>query len=394
MDFFNQLEQWEKFDLWSEVFMNLKHETVKMSSSLKSDIGRLKSNLCFNRYRDILPFDHTKVPLDNDSYINANFVKISIDRSNYILTQGPLLSTCFNFWSMIWKYDIPIIVMLCNVIENGQSKCEYYWPKYENIPIIFDHFEINLLFKEIYNSFEINEIEIKHKTLNLVKKCFHIQYIDWPDYGIPDNVQIFVDFIRKVQKIEQNKNIYKLNDEFPPICVHCSAGIGRSGTFILVDTIIKQIEQEKTVNNIDVLSTLLFMRSCRINLINTADQLRFSYLSINYYIKNCFSNNDCIKLLLNDDVLYTSNESEDFDQILPLNYARRDILLAVSSIGSVKDDRNNRKLRETKRLNLTSDSLNQLESNGSFKNEHSEQLSQQITSIEPASSESSNNQIV
>lgn len=279
MDFFDQLEQWEKFDLWEEVFSNLNQESNRITATLTTDVGKSEHNSSLNRYKDVLPYDHTRVLLENDCYINANHTQIL--SSSYILTQGPIPGTCRDFWDMAWSYDIPIIIMLCKIVENCQNKCYQYWPLKPNVPVTYGEFVLTTKTKKALDSYMISEIIVHKKDDRDTKKTFiHFHFTSWPDYGVPNDVKDFIHFVLKIQDLHKTFGISK------PLCIHCSAGIGRSGTFVLIDSIIKQIVSESTTDNIDVIATLLSMRASRINLVQTCEQFKFVYFSIHYYLKN------------------------------------------------------------------------------------------------------------
>ena len=92
----------------------------------------LPSNVSKNRYRNILPFDDTRVILDAEDgetdYINATYVKGYSSRIEYISTQGPTEQTCFDFWRMVWQFSCENIIMLTKLVENEVVKCYQYYP--------------------------------------------------------------------------------------------------------------------------------------------------------------------------------------------------------------------------------------------------------------------------
>lgn len=106
------------------------------------EVSKLPENLAKNRYRDVLPYDATRVrlrpppgasPKDGDGYINANFVNMEIPTSGivnrYIAAQGPLPHTTADFWRVVWEQLATTVVMLTATVERGRVKCHQYWPR-------------------------------------------------------------------------------------------------------------------------------------------------------------------------------------------------------------------------------------------------------------------------
>ncbi|XP_078543619.1 tyrosine-protein phosphatase non-receptor type 2 isoform X3 [Lissotriton helveticus] len=202
------------------------------SPVLPNKIARYPENKNRNRYRDVNPFDHSRVKLQNveNDYINASLIVMEEAQRSYILTQGPLPNTCCHFWLMVWQQKSKAVVMLNRVIEKD--------------------------------------------TLGESREIYHFHYTTWPDFGVPESPASFLNFLAEVRESGS------LNSEHGPAVIHCSAGIGRSGTFSLVDTCLVLMEKRKDPSSVDIKQVLLTMRSYRMGLIQTAGQLRFSYMAV------------------------------------------------------------------------------------------------------------------
>ncbi|XP_063555442.1 tyrosine-protein phosphatase non-receptor type 2 isoform X14 [Gorilla gorilla gorilla] len=192
-------------------------------------VAKFPENRNRNRYRDVSPYDHSRVKLQNaeNDYINASLVDIEEAQRSYILTQGPLPNTCCHFWLMVWQQKTKAVVMLNRIVEKESSG--------------------------------------ETRTIS------HFHYTTWPDFGVPESPASFLNFLFKVRESGS------LNPDHGPAVIHCSAGIGRSGTFSLVDTCLVLMEKGDDIN---IKQVLLNMRKYRMGLIQTPDQLRFSYMAI------------------------------------------------------------------------------------------------------------------
>jgi len=255
----------------------LHHTAVENASPITS--AKSADNRCKNRYTDVLPFDETRVKLSgDDDYINACYVSPPFLDQKYICCQGPLRNTCYDFWKMVWEQDCSIVVMLNKIIENNMLKCHPYWPSGEidedgdsDDEVVLNELKINFVSKEFFEFYTISKLRISNSAVDQSKDILHFHYHAWPDFGVPESPTMFLTFLNAVRQ-------YYKQSKGPPV-VHCSAGIGRTGTLILVDVILKLIEEKQT-NNIDVFSILLHLRKHRLGLVQTPDQLRFCFLSI------------------------------------------------------------------------------------------------------------------
>lgn len=259
---------------WTAIYQDIRQQ----SSDLPCRVAKLPENKSRNRYRDVSPFDHSRIQLQlgaND-YINASLITVEEAQRKYILTQGPLPMTCGHFWEMIWEQRSRGVVMLNRVIEKGSIKCAQYWPHREEKDAIFEdtNFKITFVSEDVKSYFTVRQLELENLCTGETREILHFHYTTWPDFGVPESPASFLNFLYKVRESGC------LNSDQGPVVVHCSAGIGRSGTFCLVDTCLLLMSTRRDSSSVRIRDVLLEMRRYRMGLIQTADQLRFSYLAV------------------------------------------------------------------------------------------------------------------
>ncbi|RDD46599.1 Receptor-type tyrosine-protein phosphatase epsilon, partial [Trichoplax sp. H2] len=223
-----------------------------------------------NRYQNILAYDHTRVILKNDNgstrsdYINANYIDGYKSAKKYIATQGPLQETMNDFWRMVHQEKSSCIVMLTNLTEGEKEKCYKYWPDteaiYDDILVIKDKQKDFALFVE--RQFRISST--KSPTDFKVVRQFH--FTAWPDVGIPSDTVTITNLINRI-------NAACGKSKAPIIC-HCSAGVGRSGVYIVIDAMLEML---KDIGKIDVAGFLAHIRSQRQHMVQTEEQYAFIY---------------------------------------------------------------------------------------------------------------------
>uniref|UniRef100_A0A8C2F548 Protein tyrosine phosphatase non-receptor type 13 n=1 Tax=Cyprinus carpio TaxID=7962 RepID=A0A8C2F548_CYPCA len=231
-------------------------------------IGQTKENKKKNRYKNIVPFDTTRVMLGKDGgYINANFIKMPVKDENflYIACQGPLPTTLGDFWQMVWEQKSNVIAMMTQEVEGGKVKCQRYWPDTPRSPeMVDDRLQITLVKDQHLDNFVIRLIEIQRVT--------HLNYTGWPDHGTPTQPEQLLTFISYMRHIHQSG----------PIITHCSAGIGRSGTLICIDVVLGLISKDADFDISDVVRT---MRLQRQGMVQTEEQYIFCYQVILYVLR-------------------------------------------------------------------------------------------------------------
>uniref|UniRef100_A0A4X1VFU7 Tyrosine-protein phosphatase non-receptor type 20 n=1 Tax=Sus scrofa TaxID=9823 RepID=A0A4X1VFU7_PIG len=220
-----------------------------------------------NRYRDILPYDSTRVPLgENKDYINASYIKIvnSEQEYYYIATQGPLPGTTDDFWQMVLENNSNVIVMITREVEGGVSKCHHYWPVSMKKPLELKSCRIFLENYQILQYFVIRIFQVVRKSTGISHFVKHLQFTKWPDHGTPASAEDFIKYVRYVRKSHLTG----------PLIVHCSAGVGRTGVFLCVDVVFCAIEKSFSFNIMNIVGQ---MRQQRCGMIQTKEQYIFCY---------------------------------------------------------------------------------------------------------------------
>jgi len=283
LNFEEQYSTFNRENAWSEFFQLINESSYKRYSSNKMTVARKMKNSNLNRYTDVLPYDDSRVKLndlDND-YINASLVKVEKANRNYILTQGPVPKSVQHFWVMIWQQNSRCIVMLNKLVENGIDKCYLYWPtKNKNLKFERSGFEVELISEkedETNFDFVVREFKLTNLKDNTSRNIFQFHTLCWPDFGVPKSPESFLNFFHTCRKsgfLDSNK--------YGPAIIHCSAAIGRSGVFILVDSFLILLKKSFKDSSIkpDVSELLLEMRNYRLGLVQTHQQLRFAYEAI------------------------------------------------------------------------------------------------------------------
>ncbi|TPP61852.1 Tyrosine-protein phosphatase non-receptor type 4 [Fasciola gigantica] len=262
-----------------------------------TDASRLNENVLKNRYRDISPYDQTRVILKQGSgdYINANYVIMDFPKAGfalrYIAAQGPLPSTYGDFWQMCWEQHVNVVVMLTAISERGRVKCHQYWPNMgqtlsfnasRTSPIPFKsntqrpvvELQLETVREEIdsdfaYREFLITPLAQSRRASTPTdagnRRVVQLQYISWPDHGVPGNTDDLITFVDRVREARGSCSRV-------PIVVHCSAGIGRTGVLITIETALNLMERDQPVRPIELVQ---LMRAQRALLIQTTSQFQF-----------------------------------------------------------------------------------------------------------------------
>ncbi|XP_071451599.1 tyrosine-protein phosphatase non-receptor type 11-like isoform X1 [Hetaerina americana] len=303
-----------KAGFWEE-FESLQQQECKHLFSRKE--GQKVENRNKNRYKNILPFDHTRVKLKEvdpsipgSEYINANYIKPEDEpfpegrMKHYIATQGCLPSTTSDFWQMVWQENTRVIVMTTKEIERGKNKCARYWPEegqmkeYGRVRVrnLSESSTADYTLREFLVSYVQDEredaiaplglrggrkgcdSEMMDSVLGEERKVFHYHFQAWPDHGVPSDPGCVLNFLHDVNARQESIRCAG------PVLVHCSAGIGRTGTFIVIDMILDQIERQGLDCEIDIQRTIQMVRSQRSGMVQTEAQYKFVYLAVQHYI--------------------------------------------------------------------------------------------------------------
>ncbi|XP_071823890.1 tyrosine-protein phosphatase non-receptor type 1-like isoform X2 [Apostichopus japonicus] len=274
-DEFNEIEASKS---WHQVFLKIRQQTQKNDYSLA--IARNPRNKRLNRYRDVSPYDHSRVKLEkgDSDYINASLVEVPEANRKYILAQGPLDHTVDHFWQMVWEQKSKAIIMLTNLIERGTIKCSSYYPREDeedHVLLSDDPFlKVTCLSVQRHSYYRVNTFELEEVSSGKKREVLHFHYASWSDFSVPQSPEAFLKFLHQVRLSGS------LDSTVGPPVIHCSAGIGRSGTFCLVDSSLVLIKKRGGPNGLQLQQLLLEMRKCRMGLIQTPEQLRFSYIAV------------------------------------------------------------------------------------------------------------------
>ncbi|CAG2200499.1 Tyrosine-protein phosphatase 1,Tyrosine-protein phosphatase non-receptor type 13,Tyrosine-protein phosphatase non-receptor type 7,Tyrosine-protein phosphatase non-receptor type 4 [Mytilus edulis] len=241
--------------------------------------AQTKENMPKNRFKTTFPYDHTRVILESNGgsdYINANYIDGFEKEKCYIACQGPIKHTVADHWKMIWQENVYQIVMLTNLVEGIKIKCEQYWPS-GGKQMVLGNLIIRLNVEKERTAYVTREITIEDKKTSKKRKVTQYHFTAWPDHGTPDPLYLVL-FHRHVMSDTKAGHS-------GPLLVHCSAGIGRTGTYIALDALL---EEGRTTGFLDIFKYLKKMRYSRMNMIQTANQ----YVCLHYTLLEAFTMKD------------------------------------------------------------------------------------------------------
>ncbi|MBN3300850.1 PTPRJ phosphatase, partial [Amia calva] len=278
-------------------------EDLKIVGTAQSkNSAEAQENKGKNRYNNVLPYDSSRVKLSihgsaYDDYINANYMPGYNSKKEFIAAQGPLPGTVNEFWRMIWEKNVHSLVMLTRCNEQGRVKCEEYWPSgtknYGNITVTMTS-DISL------EDWTLRDFNLKNMKTSEIRSLRQFHFTAWPDHGVPETTELLINFRHLVR---EHMDQYSRNS---PTVVHCSAGVGRTGTFIAIDRLIYQIERESMV---DVYGIVHDLRMHRPLMVQTEDQYIF--------LNNCAMDLIKARTGTNVDLIYQNtaalNIYENFD---------------------------------------------------------------------------------
>ncbi|KAI1238031.1 hypothetical protein IHE44_0014133, partial [Lamprotornis superbus] len=231
--------------------------------------AELPENRGKNRYNNVLPYDISRVKLSNQNsgtgdYINANYMPGYNSKKAFIAAQGPLPNTIEDFWQMIWEKNIYSIVMLTKCVEQARTKCEQYWP--DKQPKSYGDIIVTMVSEVVLPEWTIRDFTVEKSNTPESHMVRQFHFTSWPDHGVPETTDLLISFRHLVHEYNSQ------NPMDSPTLVHCSAGVGRTGTFIAIDRLIQQMEMESSV---DVYGVVYDLRMHRPLMVQTEDQYVF-----------------------------------------------------------------------------------------------------------------------
>uniref|UniRef100_A0A3B4E7T8 Tyrosine-protein phosphatase non-receptor type n=1 Tax=Pygocentrus nattereri TaxID=42514 RepID=A0A3B4E7T8_PYGNA len=247
-----------------------------------------------NRFRDVVPYEENRVELvpnkeNNTGYINASHIKMMIrgEEWHYIATQGPLPNTSHDFWQMVWEQGVNVIAMVTAEEEGGRSKSHRYWPKLGSKHNSATHgkFKVTTKFRTDSGCYATTGLKVKHLLSGQERTVWHLQYTDWPEHGCPEYVQGFLSYLEEIQSVRRHTNsmLDTSKSPNPPVVVHCSAGVGRTGVVILTELMISCLEHNERV---EVPVMLGRLRQQRMLMVQTVSQYKFVYQVLIQFLKS------------------------------------------------------------------------------------------------------------
>ncbi|XP_041347759.1 uncharacterized protein LOC121367569 [Gigantopelta aegis] len=260
----------------------------KDSGHFQAEAGKKSVNIKKNRFKDIIPFDASRVVLstldgvEDSDYINASFIKNIDGKRGYIAAQGPLPNTVDDFWRMLWEYNTEIVFMACLVQEDGKRKCEKYWPdlgkshKFGNITVKLESE------KEIAQDFIKRELTAESN--GQVHHLIQFQYKGWADHGIPRTPAEIRKIIGKMRETRLKEDI--------PVVIHCSAGCGRTGTICAVDYVWNLLLYRRLSEGFSLFDIIKTIREQRQSMVQTPDQYELVHLVVRELCEEMMNDSD------------------------------------------------------------------------------------------------------
>ncbi|KAK1806650.1 hypothetical protein P4O66_005157 [Electrophorus voltai] len=279
-----------------EVFVGCK--LCRKKAGLLMSCAKLPQNMDKNRYKDVLPYDVTRVVLqtEEENYINASHVKarrLTIHKHlcsvnllhylcrsktepagrvlQYVAAQGPLPQTCTHFWRSVWEQRVSVIVMLTTLTERGRTKCHQYWPHPPEVKD-YGYLQVCCHSEECNLAYVTRELTLTHTQLGQQRSIVHLQYVAWPDHGVPDEPSDFLDFIQAVRSKRRDTEPLMVHCSKSLCDISCSAGIGRTGVLITMETALLLMEADQPVYPLEIVTSL---REQRAMMVQTSCQFSF-----------------------------------------------------------------------------------------------------------------------
>ncbi|XP_022048528.1 receptor-type tyrosine-protein phosphatase S isoform X12 [Acanthochromis polyacanthus] len=248
--------------------LSQEYESIDPGQQFTWEHSNLEVNKPKNRYANVIAYDHSRVilaPIEGitgSDYINANYIDGYRKQNAYIATQGPLPETFGDFWRMVWEQRAATVVMMTRLEEKSRIKCDQYWPSRGTET--YGMTQVTLLDTIELATFCVRTFSLHKNGSSEKREVRQFQFTAWPDHGVPEYPTPFLAFLRRVKTCNP--------PDAGPIIAHCSAGVGRTGCFIVIDAMLERIKHEKTV---DIYGHVTLMRSQRNYMVQTEDQYSF-----------------------------------------------------------------------------------------------------------------------
>ncbi|XP_026091281.1 receptor-type tyrosine-protein phosphatase S isoform X22 [Carassius auratus] len=248
--------------------LSQEYESIDPGQQFTWEHSNLEVNKPKNRYANVIAYDHSRVilaPIEGitgSDYINANYTDGYRKQNAYIATQGPLPETFGDFWRMVWEQRATTVVMMTRLEEKSRIKCDQYWPSRGTET--YGMIQVTLLDTIELATFCVRTFSLHKNGSSEKREVRQFQFTAWPDHGVPEYPTPFLAFLRRVKTCNP--------PDAGPIIAHCSAGVGRTGCFIVIDAMLERIKHEKTV---DIYGHVTLMRSQRNYMVQTEDQYSF-----------------------------------------------------------------------------------------------------------------------
>ncbi|XP_034427241.1 receptor-type tyrosine-protein phosphatase H-like isoform X1 [Hippoglossus hippoglossus] len=248
-----------------------------------------------NRFNNVLSYNWSRVKLTaskskgTSDYINANYMPGFNSKTEYIATQGPLPSTATDFWRMIWEQKVKGIVMVTNCVELGRTKCDQYWPA-DRKPRLHGEVLITVRSEHREPHWTLREFSVKNRNMSEERTVRHFHFTAWPDHGVPQGTKDLIQFRGLVRRHIEREGTGA------PTVVHCSAGVGRTGTIIALDVLLQQLDQNKAVS---INGFVHKMRLSRPHMVQTESQ----YVFLHQCIMDCLPQQE-----MTEEAIYENSE--------------------------------------------------------------------------------------
>lgn len=249
------------------------YESIEPGQQFTWEHSNLEVNKPKNRYANVIAYDHSRVILPPESnmlgsdYINANYCDGYRKHNAYVATQGPLQETFADFWRMCWELKTATIIMMTKLEERTRIKCDQYWPSRGTET--YGAMKVTIIDVQELATYCIRTFHVSKQGQSDRREIKQLQFTAWPDHGVPDHPAPFLQFLRRVRALNP--------PDAGPIVVHCSAGVGRTGCFIVIDSMLERIKHEKSI---DIYGHVTCLRAQRNYMVQTEDQYIFIHDSL------------------------------------------------------------------------------------------------------------------